>query len=177
MPDRFRVEPLGPVPRALLEDVGAALKAVFGAPSDLGIGQGRPTYAFNKDRAQYHSAAVLRRLAQIPGRQAGIPILGVAEVDLFIPDVPFVFGEADRDALVAVVSLARLQVAGDGPPIDPKKLKHRLQAEAVHEAGHLLGLSHCADHRCAMFLSHSSADADRKNPGLCTSCREALGLP
>ncbi len=177
MPARFQVVALGPIARPLLADVGAALQAAFGPPADVGPGQDRPQYAFNKDRNQYHSSAVLRRLAHLPARQVAVPILGVADVDLFVPDAPFVFGEADRDAMAAVVSLARLKSSADGRPVDPERLRRRVQVEAVHELGHLLGLSHCSDFRCAMFLSHTAADADRKALGLCALCRAALGLP
>jgi archaemetzincin len=48
--------------------------------------------------------------------------------------------------------------------------------EVVHELGHLLGLSHCVDSHCAMYLSHRPSDADRKGPGLCHQCRTALGF-
>jgi len=177
MPARFHLVALGTIPRALLLDVGSALQSAFGPPADVGAGQDRPQYAFNKDRNQYHSSAVLRRLTHVPGSPASVPVLGVTDVDLFIPDAPFVFGEADRDAMAAVVSLARLKATSDGRAVDPERLRRRLQVEAVHELGHLLGLSHCSDFRCAMFLSHTSADTDRKGPGLCALCRAALGLP
>jgi archaemetzincin len=175
MPARLVVVGLGPLQRQLIADVGAALTAVFGPPVVAGPAQQRPVYAFNKDRNQYHSAAVLRRLAQLRGEQDA-PILGVTDVDLFIPDAPFVFGEADRDAGVAVVSCLRLTHGPDGRPADPDRLRRRVQVEAVHELGHLLGLSHCQDAHCAMFLSHKPSDSDRKGPGLCASCRGALGL-
>jgi archaemetzincin len=167
---------LGSVPRALLGDVAAALTAVYAARADHGPGQGRPEYAFNKDRHQYHSTAVLRRLAQLVAGPGEVPVLGVTDVDLFVPDAPFVFGEADRDGGSAVVSLHRLSHGPDGKPAEPERLRRRLQVEAVHELGHLFGLSHCADLRCAMFLSHRPSDADRKGPGLCGACRGALGL-
>jgi archaemetzincin len=177
MPARVMLVPLGSVARALLADLGAAIQGALGPTAGLGPAQGSPEYAFNKSRQQYHSSAVLRRLEHLPGRSPGVPVLGVAEVDLFVPDAPFVFGEADRDAQTAVVSLARLKASGDGRLVEPERLRHRAQVEALHEMGHLLGLSHCSDFRCPMFLSHSAADSDRKGPGLCATCRTALGLP
>jgi archaemetzincin len=105
-----------------------------------------------------------------------VPVLGLTDVDLFIPDLPFVFGEADRDAMSAVVSVARLQHGPDGRQIEPERLRRRVLVEAVHELGHLLGLSHCLDARCAMYLSHKPSDSDRKGPGVCASCKGALGL-
>ncbi|HEX9291504.1 MAG TPA: peptidase M54 [Anaeromyxobacteraceae bacterium] len=179
MPPRLVVLALGPVPRELLGAVGSALTQVYGPPVALGSPQQRPAYAFNKDRNQYHSTAILRRLAQLRGvgHEEEAPVLGLTDVDLFIPDAPFVFGEADRDARTAVVSLSRLAHGPDGKPADPERLKRRAQVESVHELGHLLGLSHCQDARCAMFLSHKPSDSDRKGPGLCATCRGALGLP
>jgi len=179
MPSRLVVVALGPVPRELLTSVGSALTQVYGPPVAIGSPQQRPAYAFNKDRNQYHSTAILRRLAQLraAGHEDDAPVLGLTDVDLFIPDAPFVFGEADRDARSAVVSLSRLAHGPDGKPADPERLKRRAQVESVHELGHLLGLSHCQDARCAMFLSHKPSDSDRKGPGLCATCRGALGLP
>jgi archaemetzincin len=137
--------------------------------------QGRPDYARNESRGQFHSTAILRRLAH--SVTGGAPVIGLTDVDLFVPDAPFVFGEADRDAQAAVVSAARLRHGLEGKEVDPERLRRRVLVETVHELGHLLGLSHCADQRCAMFLSHRPSDADRKGPGLCGACRAALGLP
>jgi archaemetzincin len=176
MPSQLVVVALGPIPRPLLADIGSALTQVYGPPATLGPAQQRPTYAFNKDRNQYHSTAILRRLAQLRGGPATGPVLGVTDVDIFIPDAPFVFGEADRDSRSAVVSLSRLAHGPDGRLADQERLKRRAQVESVHEIGHLLGLSHCQDARCAMFLSHKPSDSDRKGLGLCGTCRAALGL-
>jgi archaemetzincin len=127
-----------------------------------------PQYAFNKDRHQYHATSILRRLASFRVKDA--PIVGILDVDLFLPDAPYVIGDADRDAGTAVFSLARLSSP------DPEVVRRRTQVETIHAAGHLLGLSHCSDFRCAMFFSRDAADSDRKGPGICASCRAALGL-
>jgi archaemetzincin len=159
---------MGAVPQRLVADAGQAVRDVLAIPPKPGPGLERPQYAFNKDRNQFHTAAILRRLASL--RPAGMPVLGIADFDLFVPDAPYVFGDADRDAGAALFSLARLANA------NPERVRRRVQAEAVHEVGHLLGLSHCLDWRCAMFLTRDAADADRKGPGLCASCRTALGI-
>lgn len=176
-PQRTALVALGAIPRQLLTDVASELQVVFGPPSDLLPNQQRPQYAFNKDRNQYHSTAILQRLALVRGPGAGrVPIIGLTDVDLFVPDAPFVFGEADRDARAAVVSIARLTQGPDGKQVEPERLRRRTTAEAAHELGHLLGLSHCADARCAMYLSHKATDSDRKGPGICPLCRSALGI-
>lgn len=128
----------------------------------------RPDYAFNKDRAQYHCNAILRRLATL--LEPGISmVLGVTDVDLFVPDAPFVFGEADRASHAAVVSVARL-----GKGVGLAQLQRRVQVQAVHRAGHLLGLSYCEDARCVMMLAQTPGDNDRKQIGLCNLCRNEL---
>jgi archaemetzincin len=175
LPARLVVVPLGPVARDVLTEIASAAEAAYALRAELVPGRERPAYAFNKDRNQYHSSAVLRRLAAVRRPGERVPVLGVADVDLFVPDAPFVFGEADRDALTALFSIARLVRGPAGHPPEPERVRHRVGVEAVHELGHLLGLSSCSDFRCAMFLSRDVADTDRKGP-LCGLCRAALGL-
>jgi len=167
-PGEVLIVSLGLPPPRLVGDVAAALREVLAVAARTGPSLERPGYAFNEGRSQYHTAAILRRLGGFRAR--GAPVLGVADFDLFVPDAPFVIGDADRDAGTAIFSLSRLGHA------DPDRVRRRAQVEAVHEMGHLLGLAHCADYRCAMFLTREAADADRKGPGLCASCRTALGL-
>jgi archaemetzincin len=159
---------LGTVSPKLVHSAGEALKDTLEMGAKIAPSLDRPQYAFNKDRGQYHATSILRRLASL--RAPPVPVVGVLDVDLFLPDAAYVIGDADRDAGAAVFSLARLSHA------DPDKVKRRAQVETVHGAGHLLGLSHCTDFRCAMFFSRDAADSDRKGPGLCASCRAALGL-
>lgn len=127
-----------------------------------------PTYAFNKTRGQYHCNAIMRRLVPLlePGQQL---VLGVTDVDLFVPDSNYVLGEADRESHSAVLSLARLRNGADAD-----QLRRRLQVETVHQVGHLLGLSYCEDMRCVMFFAQSPQDCDRKQLHLCNNCRNEL---
>jgi archaemetzincin len=127
-----------------------------------------PNYAFNKDRQQYHSNAIMRRL--MPLLDAGQNFaLGVLDVDLFVPDSPFIMGEADRESRIALISVFRLRQNAD-----PITLRRRFQVEAVHQMGHLIGLSYCEDARCVMFLAQSVQDVDRKGMTPCNLCRNEL---
>ena len=159
---------LGTVPPRIVAAASEAVKDVLEIASRAGPALDRPQYAFNKDRGQYHATSILRRLATLRPRDGHV--VGVADVDLFLPDAPYVIGDADRDAAAALFSLHRLSHA------EPDTVRRRARVESVHAVGHLLGLSHCTDFRCAMFFSRDAADADRKGTGLCGSCRTALGL-
>ena len=160
---------VGTIPTQLLKDLEEPLVTQLGVQPVHGkVPLTDPKYAFNKDRNQYHSQAIMRRLVPLmqPGQNFA---LGICEVDLFVPDSPFVFGEADRESKIALVSLFRLRQGTDG-----EHFKRRVQVEAVHEAGHLLGLSYCEDPRCVMFLATAPQDLDRKNLALCNVCRNEL---
>ena len=159
---------LGPVAPRIVLAAGEAIRDVLEIASKPGPALDRPQYAFNKDRGQYHATSILRRLSTL--RRNDAPVVGLLDVDLFLPDAPYVIGDADRDARAAIFSLSRLSHA------EPEAVRRRAQVESVHAVGHLLGLSHCTDFRCAMFFSRDAADSDRKGPGLCGSCRAALGL-
>ncbi|NOK23712.1 non-proteolytic archaemetzincin-like protein [Corallococcus carmarthensis] len=128
-----------------------------------------PAYAFNKDRSQYHCNAIMRRLGTVLDDAPQELVMGVTDADLFEPDSPFVFGQADRESKVAVMSLFRLRQGAEG-----ETLRRRVQVEAVHQAGHLIGLSYCEDSRCVMFFPQSPQDIDRKSLGPCNVCRNEL---
>jgi archaemetzincin len=158
----------GPSP-TLLKELEEPLATHMGLTAVVGkVTLQRPDYAFNKDRGQYYCNAIMRRLVTLmePGHSM---VMGVTDVDLFVPDTAFVIGEADRESRSAVVSLARLRAGADG-----EQLRRRVQVEAVHQAGHLLGLSYCEEPRCVMFFAQTPQDCDRKQLGLCNTCRNEL---
>ena len=159
---------VGSVPKSMLKELALPLASTFHLSSVSGASFTEPKYALNPSRKQYHATAIIRRLAsQLGADQTGI--VGVCDVDLFTPDADFVYGEADREARAGLISLARLKVGAM-----PEAVMRRAQAEIVHEVGHLLGLSHCDDLRCSMFLSRSPADSERKGTQLCNDCRHEI---
>ncbi len=160
---------VGNPPPSLLREIEEPLKAQLNiAVVTSKLQLQTPTYAFNKDRQQYHSNAIMRRMVPLlDGSQQFA--LGVLDVDLFVPDSAFIIGEADREARIALVSIFRLRQGADG-----ELLRRRFQTEAVQQAGHLLGLSYCEDTRCVMYPSQSVQDVDRKGMGLCNLCRNEL---
>lgn len=135
-------------------------------------------FAFDANRAQYRSIAVLEMLSRLCPAD-GWKLLAITERDLFIPVLTFVFGQAQLDGRVAVVSLSRLRQEFYGLPADDGVLLDRARKEVLHEVGHTFGLVHCAVRSCAMSLATSVRHIDLKQAGYCEACgkraqREAL---
>ncbi len=128
---------------------------------------------FDLKRSQYNSSDILRQMIANPPPDAE-KILGVVDVDLFIPILTFVFGEAQLRGIGSVVSLHRLNNKFYGLPEDKQLLSERLIKEAIHELGHNFGLVHCSNQECVMKSSTYVEDIDHKSVEMCERCREEL---
>ncbi len=168
------IVPIGSVSKAFAREVGEVVAPVVDLPYEVLMGLAEPEYAHNPARDQYHASAIVRRVAQAIDPKRHALGLGIANVDLFLPELNFVFGEADRAERAAVVSIARLDPAWYGRPSDHALLLRRTTSEALHEIGHLLGLPNCQNDACAMYLSNTLSDTDRKRPDFCDPCKAAL---
>lgn len=103
--------------------------------------------------------------------------LAFTEIDLSMTVFSWVFGAAQMNGTCAVVSLRRLCPSFLGLPEDEALLRLRVASEAVHETGHMLGLSHCANRNCPMSFSSSPEEIDIKGAQLCDGCRVHINNP
>lgn len=131
------------------------------------------TYAYLRERGQYHATLVLARLLRYQPTDV-TTVVGITDVDLCVPVLTFVFGQAQLDGRGAIVSTHRLRNEYYGLPPDPEALVRRTVAEAVHELGHVYGLVHCPDYRCVMHASTSVDEVDVRGARFCTSCRTRM---
>ena len=94
-------------------------------------------------------------------------------VDLFIPILTYVFGEAQLGGKACIVSTHRLTegLLADDPD---GVFSRRLVKEAVHELGHTFKLRHCPERTCIMHYCRGIQDVDRKSERLCRYCRTLL---
>lgn len=151
----------------LLDAAARAIKSVFRVSVRVDRRPERPTQAFDPKRGQHSSTQILKWLV---GRtSAGGRTLGVTDVDLFIPVLTFVYGEAQLGGTAAVVSTARLAVA-TGPDPDHALFDSRLVKECIHELGHTFGLIHCESRACVMARSVNLIEVDAKRIQLCADC-------
>jgi len=161
--------PIGKLNSRLLTSLAPAMANTFGIPCEIMSAALDPDFAYHRERQQYHSSEILSRMQGMLAPKTW-RLLGVAAVDLYIPILTFVFGEAQIGGMCAVVSLHRLQQEFYGLPEDAGLLHERLLKESVHEIGHTLNLTHCDDYRCAMAPSHAVEWIDLKDSALCPSC-------
>lgn len=131
------------------------------------------TVAFDGDRHQYNSTVLLAELLKdLPAGDA--KVLGIVDVDLYIPVLTFVFGEAQLGGNVGIVSSYRLQNSIYGLPDDHDLFLDRLVKEVVHELGHMFRLLHCHDYECVMKSSASVEEVDLKRSSFCEVCLAKL---
>jgi len=134
---------------------------------------GLPEGAYDESRSQYQSVEFMKAVARCKPSDAA-RILGVTEVDLAIPMLTFVFGQAQLDGPVAVLSLCRLRQEFYGLAGEEGLLRERVVKEVLHELGHTFGLTHCAEPKCAMSLATHIGLVDNKKERYCARCGKQI---
>lgn len=165
--------PIGNLDGGLIMKLGPALAETFHIPCEVVPRPLDPEIAFHGERQQYHSSELLQQMQGYVSNKSW-RVLGVTAVDLYIPVLTFVFGEAQMGGPCALVSLHRLREEFYGLAASPEILRERLLKESVHEIGHTLNLTHCDDYACAMAPSHAVEWIDLKKSLLCTNCRSRI---
>ena len=163
--DRVDGETLGTIKQRLAE--------IFVWTVDGGSQIEPPRSAYDFKRKQYQSKAILAAL-RAPKHKEDERILGVTNVDLYAPKLSFVFGEADAERGVALISLWRMRQVYRSLPGEKKLFGERVIKEAMHQLGHTYGLGHCWAPRCAMFPTNSLRDTDKKQAFFCYECHRKL---
>ena len=129
--------------------------------------------AYDLERKQYFSSKLL---ASLKKSERDEKVVGITDVDLYVPRLNFVFGEADTVAGTAIISLCRLRPEYYGLAPDESLFLERAAKEIVHELGHTFGLGHCPNNKCVMHFSNSLADTDLKEAHFCNMCRPKIIL-
>jgi archaemetzincin len=169
----LRLLPIGEVQEGLLPFLRSALRHTLQVPCEIIPGVLEPSATLHAERRQYHSSQLLSAMQSFAGKESW-RVLGVADVDLYIPILTFVFGEAQTDGVCALVSARRLRQEFYGLAPDQALLEQRLLKEAIHEIGHTCDLTHCENYLCAMAASYAVEWIDIKDAALCEDCQGRL---
>jgi archaemetzincin len=123
-------------------------------------------------RRQYNGNNLLRMM-DLQMMESSVKTIGLFNVDLFIPILTYIFGQAVLGGQTGIASLYRLYNERYGMPADHALLAERFKKEVIHELGHTFGLIHCFTPNCVMKSSTYMEDIDLKESHLCPKCRSA----
>jgi archaemetzincin len=172
-PGKLCIVSLGDTPIGAEKRALSAVQSRFGLACEILSPEPRPDFALDILRDQHDCFKILDWLeSRFPF--TGKWILALTNVDLSIPVLTFVFGEARLGGRSAVISTFRLREEFYGYPTDDIVLLSRVEKEAIHEVGHMLGLTHCLDRNCVMYPSNNLLNTDVKSTRLCPRCHCCL---
>ena len=157
----------------LVDRLSQHLESTFDLPVRIRLPGFDPERCYDSSRGQYNSTLFLKELLST-AEASPSRILGVTSVDLFIPVLTYVFGEAQVDGPAAVASIHRLRNEAYGLPPDADLLAQRLGKEATHELGHTYHLLHCPDAACVMHASTYVEEIDLKSMNFCDTCLQRV---
>lgn len=157
----------------IMDEIAKRLMDTINIPVRLLHPVDEPVYAFDPSRAQYYSTKILRYIVNNHS-SAALRTIGIINVDIFVPILTYVFGEAQLNGKAALVSTARLKQEYYGFKPDRVVLVGRLFKEVMHELGHTFGLTHCDIGSCVMNLSYNVAGIDRKTAYYCENHHEQM---
>lgn len=169
---KIYLKPLGKIEEQILDILQQHLSRIFG-DTVISPGDQIPVSAFNDSRRQYNAASLLDLLKsyKMPERYK---MLGIVDVDIYVPELNYVFGLADINGYCTIISLTRLRQEFYGLPPDMRLFLDRVVKEATHELGHAFGLEHCDNNKCVMHFSNSLQDTDIKGDVFCQKCKPKL---
>jgi archaemetzincin len=171
-PPHILIAPIGAFPVALLDLLGRKTGELFGCQTRTAPFLDDIQSTYNADRDQYHSTSILELLtANLP--EDTLRVVALTRVDLYIPILTHVYGEAQLNGRAAIVSINRLN-ENLGPLNFEGELNRRIIKEVFHELGHTFGLLHCKDPTCCMHYCRSIRDVDRKLDRFCRYCQVML---
>ncbi|HEY4711299.1 MAG TPA: archaemetzincin family Zn-dependent metalloprotease [Dehalococcoidia bacterium] len=168
---KITLKPLGNIADEIMEELKDRVGGIFHCPVEIKAGFSDLAQAYNPERKQYFSSKLLASLKKSEGEER---VVGVADVDLYVSRLNFVFGEADVGSGTTIVSLCRLRQEYYGLAPDGVLFLERATKEIVHEVGHTFGLGHCPNNKCVMHFSNSLADTDLKEAHFCDKCRPRI---
>jgi len=124
-------------------------------------------------RRQYNGNGILKEIDSMSSNQF-VKKVGLFRVDLYIPILTYIFGQAVLNGTAGIASLYRLRNEHYGMKRDEDLLTSRLSKVIIHELGHTFGLIHCHVPTCVMRSSTYVEDIDQKDMTICSQCRNSL---
>ncbi|MDP2723940.1 MAG: archaemetzincin [Bacteroidales bacterium] len=128
---------------------------------------------YNPGRRQYDGNGILKMVAEKAPTNA-LKTIGLFRVDLFIPILTYIFGQAFLNGNTGIASLFRLKNELYGLEHNNTLQIERFRKVILHELGHTFGLIHCQYPICVMRSSTYVEDIDQKKISFCQNCQNEL---
>jgi archaemetzincin len=128
---------------------------------------------YDAARRQYDGNLILKTVDELYGADSS-RTLGIFSVDIFIPILTFIFGQAYLNGRTGIASIFRLSNERYGMERNDDLLLERAMKEVIHELGHTMGLIHCHVPDCVMRSVTYVEDIDQKSWSLCRNCRSLI---
>lgn len=168
------LHPCGYFDTSLIDTVSADLEKEFSIRVEHGRCNLDISRFYDPGRRQYNANELMKSLHDIVAERDDARIMGLLRVDLYVPILTYIFGQAELGGKTGLASLYRLRSELYGLEINNKLLLERFRKVVMHEAGHLSGLIHCHNPVCIMRSSTYVEDIDQKDLWFCDSCRQKL---
>ena len=130
---------------------------------------------YSAERNQYYSTGFLEQAILQTDNITG-KVLLLTDLDIYVPVLTFLFGEAQLNGKHSLVSVCRLHEEFYSGTSDFDLLLNRSVKEVLHELGHNFGLIHCDDWDCVMHSSNSVEEVDIKGHDFCKNCTSLLPI-
>ena len=160
---------IGEVPTVAPRDISSHIQKHLGLPSVVLPPMQHPSYAYDQRRNQYNAATILKEFESMPFQNCN-KVIGMLNVDLFIPVFTYVLGEAQEGGKFALASMYRLRMDLNRSRPPMPQILERLAKVALHEIGHLFEVAHCMNEKCLMHYSSDLGDLDATNLSFCSYC-------
>lgn len=175
------IVPIGDTDKIAVKVIAAHITGYLNFDAEIVTPLEKPDYAYDEKRFQYNAGIILKQFSEMFFEKFDKKfdkIVGVASVDLFVPILTYVFGEAKQGGRCALVSLFRLEKDCNHITPPPSLVYERAAKVALHELGHLFNLLHCEDNRCLMHFAGGISQLDKTPLYFCKYCtaffRDAL---
>lgn len=168
----IKVVPLGKIPQDIQNYLLESIQSTFRKKTFLVDSMDIPVYAYDLKRSQYNAAELVNYLNA--RKKYKEKTIGIINEDIFKKEKPFVFGDANLEKEISIVSLWRFRENKDYTDFNLALDKLRLKKEVIKQLGYIYGLKNCKDPECVMYDSQTPEEMDMKSDSLCSSCRNQL---
>jgi archaemetzincin len=164
---------MGRFEKDFLERLAHDIKVIFGTEVITKIFHQDISQFFDPNRKQYDANKLLQLIhSEYTGN--ALKTIGLFQVDLFIPILTFIFGQAIYNGDTGIASVYRLKNEQYGLKGNDKLIYERFKKVIIHELGHTFGLVHCHIPDCVMRPGTYVEDIDQKKQHFCKKCLATL---